>query len=272
MSNAADTCYNFIKSLAKIALESRKGVPFKGINRDTVIVMGNGPSLADVIGHKLDTLRKHDTIAVNFAALSPALFSIKPRYYVLADPHFFSTPEPGGNLEKLRDAFDRIDWPMTLFVPNGADASCYQRAGIDIVRFNAVGVEGPKIFTHAVFRHGLGMPRPRNVLIPSIMLAIASGYRRIIITGADHSWMKTISVTDDNEVVSVQPHFYAESDSEQKRIRHDYSNRPLHDVVESFAVAFRSYHEIASYARKLGVEILNATPGSFIDAFPRAEL
>ena len=164
MSNAADTCYNFIKSLAKIALESRKGVPFKGINRDTVIVMGNGPSLADVIGHKLDTLRKHDTIAVNFAALSPALFSIKPRYYVLADPHFFSTPEPGGNLEKLRDAFDRIDWPMTLFVPNGADASCYQRAGIDIVRFNAVGVEGPKRFTHAVFRHGLGMPRPAMCL------------------------------------------------------------------------------------------------------------
>ena len=113
------------------------------------------------------------------------------------------------------------------------------------------------------------MPRPRNVLIPSIMLAIASGYRRIIITGADHSWMKTISVTDDNEVVSVQPHFYAESDSEQKRIRHDYSNRPLHDVVESFAVAFRSYHEIASYARKLGVEILNATPG--VSSMPSRE-
>ncbi|MDE6526840.1 MAG: hypothetical protein K2L75_06250 [Muribaculaceae bacterium] len=272
MSNTADTCYNFIKSIGKIALHSRKGVPFRGIHHDTVIVMGNGPSLADVIENKLDILKKHDTIAVNFAALSDALFDIKPGYYVLAAPHFCSTGMPGDNLDLLQKAFDRIDWLMTLFVPNGVDASRYKRPGITIRKFNAVGIEGPTGFTHAAFCRGLGMPRPRNVLIPAIMLAIAEGYKRIIIVGADHSWMKTISVTDENEVVSIQPHFYTETNSETERIRHDYRSRKLHDVVESFAVAFRSYHEIASYARALGIEIFNATPGSFIDAFERCRL
>lgn len=271
--STADSCYNFVKSLCKIALQSRKGQPFRGIRHDRpIIVMGNGPSLADTIENRLDVLRSHDTMAVNFAALSPALFDIRPRYYVLADPHFFTEPESGGNLEKLREAFASIDWPMTLYVPNGVDARCYATKYIAIERFNAVGVEGPKAFTHRAFRRGLGMPRPRNVLIPSIMLAIAAGYRKVVIVGADHTWMKTLSVTDANEVVSVQPHFYAESEAEEKRIRHDYRNRPLYDVVESFAVAFRSYHEIAAYAQSIGVEIFNATPGSYIDAFPRTTL
>ena len=116
------------------------------------------------------------------------------------------------------------------------------------------------------------MPRPRNVLIPSIMLAIRSGYKRIGIAGADHSWSRSLSVTEDNEVVSVQPHFYAEDSREEDRVRHEYRGIRLHSIMESFAVAFRSYHVIADYARSKGVEIWNLTPGSFIDAFPRQDL
>ena len=118
----------------------------------------------------------------------------------------------------------------------------------------------------------MGMPRPRNVLIPAIMLAIATGYTDISIVGADHSWMTSLSVTDENEVVSIQPHFYADSDHEQARVRHEYRGYRLHQIVESFAIAFRSYHHIADYAASRGVKIYNATPGSFLDAFPRRPL
>lgn len=119
---------------------------------------------------------------------------------------------------------------------------------------------------------GMAMPRPRNVLIPSLMLAIAMGYAEIVVVGADHTWMQTLSVTDDNEVVSVQPHFYNDGKEEQARVRHEYRNYRLHQIVESFAVAFKSYHDIANFATSRGVSIINATPGSFIDAFPRGSL
>lgn len=36
-------------------------------------------------------------------------------------------------------------------------------------------------------------------------------------------------------------------------------------------IAFRSYWHIADYARSRGIEIINATPGSMIDAFPRRD-
>ena len=118
----------------------------------------------------------------------------------------------------------------------------------------------------------LGMPRPRNVLIPAIMTGIWSGFKEIYIIGADHSWMNTICVNEHNEVESRQPHFYQDNEHELKRIKVDYVHRPLHEVVHSFYVAFRAYHQIQRYASTAGVAIYNSTPGSFIDAFTRKSL
>ena len=106
----------------------------------------------------------------------------------------------------------------------------------------------------------------------TLMLAIAAGFKTVYVAGADHSWMKTISVDDDNHVVSIQPHFYKDSDNEHARVRKDYMNYPLHQIVYSFYVAFRSYHTLQAYALSRGVNIYNITPGSFIDAFPRKKI
>ncbi|MDE7120512.1 MAG: hypothetical protein K2O10_07865, partial [Muribaculaceae bacterium] len=116
---------------------------------------------------------------------------------------------------------------------------------------------------------GAGMPRPRNVLIPSLMLAIAMGYRDITVLGADHGWLSTLSVTDDNRVVSVQPHFYKADKNEEQRVSAVYGTLRLDQVLESMTIAFRAYHSIERYARRKGARIYNATPGSMIDAFKR---
>ena len=123
-----------------------------------------------------------------------------------------------------------------------------------------------------IYRLGLGMPRPRNVLIPSIMLAINSGYRRVYVAGADHSWTQTLWVDEDNRVVSIQPHFYQDNEEEKKRVATEYHNYPLHQILQSLYIAFRSYFDIADYAKSRNVEIINITPESFIDAFPRMKL
>jgi len=262
-----------IKGLTKIALLSRPSSSLRGrAEGDRLIIMANGPSLADTISHSFATLKSTPTMAVNFAAIAPEFSELKPRYYVLADPHFFSEKEDI-NLDKLRKSLAAVDWDMTLLVPVTFAKKARQLYGnLDIATFNAVGIEGFSSLCHAAYSAGLAMPRPRNVLIPSIMLGIALGYKEIVITGADHSWMKTLSVTDDNEVVSIQPHFYADGKEELTRVRHEYRNYRLHQIVDSFAVAFRSYHLIADYAASKGVRIINATPGSFIDAFPRGSI
>ncbi|MDO4320347.1 MAG: hypothetical protein Q4C34_07200 [Bacteroidales bacterium] len=264
-----------LKSVVKMLLQSRPVCPPPHGAGERVIVLANGPSLNDTIARHRDIILRTPAIAVNFFANTPYFAELHPRYYVLADPHFF-TAVGNDNVDRLWESIARADWPMTLCVPVSRLAETRRRLGdrgmVSVATFNPVGVEGFPALERLAFSKGWGMPRPRNVLIPSIMVAIAAGYKKIYLTGTDHSWLETIRVTDANHVVSVQPHFYEDSTSEHERITTEYKGYRLHDILHSFYTAFRSYHAIERYARRAGIEIYNATPGSYIDAFERRSL
>lgn len=265
IQNVADT----ITAIGKIILLSRPVRLMRTNGRSPIIIMGNGPSLRQTIDSSLPILQHNDTLAVNFAANTPEFTEIKPRYYVLADPHFFNAENK--NVDRLIESLNKVDWNMTLFLPRKANAPV-NNPNIKIERFNMVGIDGATCLRNAAFRHRLAMPRPRNVLIPSIMIAIWLGYKQIYITGADHSWMQTISVNNNNEVVSVQPHFYKDDEKEIKRVNTEYMRYPLHKIIHSFYTAFKAYHDIEAFAETCGTDIFNSTPESFIDAFRRKTL
>lgn len=267
------------KSIAKMAVLSRPVASgLRSARKDgkggSIIIMGNGPSLAADIANHADRLSAGPAMAVNFAACAPEFRSMRPAYYIMIDPHFFSG-KPDPNLCRLWEAIAQVDWPMTLIVPRKdrkrLPPGVLANKCIGLASVNPVAVEGYRWLESMAYSSGLGMPRPRNVLIPAIMAAVVIGYRRIYLCGADHSWLKTISVDDDNCVVSIQPHFYKDDERELKRQRKDYMNYPLHRILESFSIAFASYHRMQRYALKKGIEIYNATPGSYIDAFLRRE-
>lgn len=262
-----------LKGCAKLMLQSHK-VNFTRCNREKpLVVLGNGPSLKETIEKHSDKLREYDTMAVNFAANAPEFEFLKPEYYILADPHFFDNPDDS-NVARLIANIQKVDWPLTIFLPFGARRRCALKKTqwLNIEFYNAIGVEGFRKFTDIVYSSGRAMPRPRNVLIPAIMTGITMGYKEIYITGADHSWTKTLSVDNENRVVSIQPHFYKEDEREMRRISKEYLKHKLHNILYSFYLAFRSYHVIEDYASRLGIKIYNATLESFIDAFPRKSL
>ncbi len=240
---------------------------------EKVIIMGNGPSLSATIAQYPDVLASHPLLAVNFAANAPEFFTLRPQYYVLADPYFFAVKENTA-ASSLMKHFEEINWEMTLFIPVKAKktAISIKNNFINIQYFNAIGVEGFDWLENFAYSHGYGMPRPRNVLIPSIMITMALGYKNIYITGADHSWTQTLSVNERNEVVSIQPHFYKDDENEEARVKTEYLKYPLHQIIHSFYVAFKSYFTIRRYATYRKVNIYNATPDSFIDAFERRPL
>lgn len=272
------TAAQSFKSITKILMLTKRASITNAADDTShpLIIMANGPSLAKTLEHHADALRDAITMAVNFAASTEMFNLIKPRYYILADPHFFSNTEADQNLMRLYETLGAVDWPMTLIVPvkyaGMLPRPVQNNKNISVATINAVGIEGWKWLTRAAYSSGRGMPRPRNVLIAAIMAGIQMGFRKIYITGADHSWMQTISVNENNEVVSVQPHFYKDNDKELKRINTSYLHYPLHQIVHSFYVAFKAYHDIRAYADSRGINIYNATSGSFIDAFDRREL
>lgn len=263
-----------IASLVKVALMSKGSSMASDEGKDReLVILGNGPSLRKTIDEDLRWLVNHDLMAVNFAAFSDEFFKLRPRYYILADGHFFNSVQTDGNVKRLWKNFGRVTWNMTLLLPTRfkhfAKPLLMDAKDIKVRYFNLTPIDGFKWLKHFLFSLGAGMPRPRNVMIPAIMEGIRLGYKKIYLCGADHSWTKTLDVDNENFVISIQPHFYEDNEEENKRVRETYKSLKLHDVLGSMTIAFRSYWEIAGYARKKRVEIINASPGSMIDAFPR---
>ena len=241
-----------LASLLKIALMSHRPTKRSGERHDTIIIMGNGPSLRDAMEHDMDVLTSYPRLAVNFSALTPDFRKLRPDYYILADIAFFMK-EKTGNVPALWQELASVDWPMTLFLPATARRMAEVRAlppDVTVKYYNLTPAEGFRWLMHPIYDSGLAMPRPRNVLIPSIMSAMREGFRRIVLIGADHNWSKTL----------------------WRRAEEIFRNVRLHEVYENYAIAFRSYHNLKAYTDRRGIEILNATPGSFIDAFPRITL
>lgn len=237
----------------------------------TLIVMGNGPSLRQTIEKNRDALAAHDTMAVNFAANTPEYFTIRPRHYILADPLFFTTEEP--NVVSLVENLAKTDWPMTLHIPAGSwKKDALKNDNITLQYYNLTPGEGYDALCHTLYDASLALPRPRNVLIPALMEGIREGYEEIYIVGADHTWIHSLYVDDDNRVMSVQPHFYKDDPRELERQARMFAGLRLHNILESMTIAFRSYHAVRKYADRKGVRIYNSTPGSLIDAFTRKPL
>ncbi len=263
-----------LASFIKIPIMSRRPSPKSRDRKDTIIIMGNGPSLRDAMEQDRDVLMSYPRLAVNLSALTPDFRDLRPDYYILADIAFF-LKEKTGKVPQLWEALRSVDWQMTLFLPATARKMPEVKslpANITLKFYNLTPAEGFRCVMHPLYDSGLAMPRPRNVLIPSIISSMREGFRKIVLIGADHNWSKTLWVTERNRVVSVQPHFYKDDDAELRRAEEIFKNVHIHDVYENYAIAFRSYFNVKAYADRRGVEILNATPGSFIDAFPRIRL
>lgn len=273
VKNFFSQLWQTLLSILKIAMQSRPSTPLPhpapGINE--LVVLGNGPSLRPFIEEKSTFFEGRELMAVNYAVLSTYFAQLKPRYYLLADPAFFNEAQHRDKV--FSHLGETVDWEMHLFLSSSARSLrewkpfLQARPNIRIHYFNMTPVEGFPFFTHFVYKRGWGMPRPRNVLIPSIMTALRMDFRTIYVAGADHSWMREYWVNDENRVVEDLNHFYDKGSS----VRY-VSPYPLHVLLESMATAFRSYHVIQSYALTQGKRILNITEGSYIDAFERLKI
>ena len=263
-----------LASLGKVILRSKRPSPAGKPTDRPLIIMGNGPSLRSFIDAGPELREGYELMAVNFAANAPEFRELRPQMYILADPHFFNGRSTDSNVARLWETLSAVSWPMTLWLPLGHKAMAWPMLGslpdnVAVKWFNLTPLEGKGALVRLLMKTGFGMPRPRNVLIPAIMTSLHAGYREIYLVGADHTWSQSLWVDDKIRVVSVQPHFYKDNEKEADRVASEYAGYHLHDILGSLTIAFRSYFDIADHASRIGARIINATPGSFIDAFPR---
>jgi len=283
LSNLILTC----KSLFKIATGSKCfSQSYFDIqnNQKEIVILANGPSLNDTITQRRQLLENKRLIAVNAFATSSLYEELKPEYYVIADPQFWNNnPIEGVNnfRDKMLDAISlKTSWPLSMFVPYEAKNKTTlfkllnSNKNIKPIYYNKTTIKGFRHFVNWCFKIGLGIPRPQNVLVPSLILAINMGFRKIYIAGADHSWHETLAIDNDNRLCISQYHFYDKGKVELKPINDIFTGKPthIHQQFESLAITFRNYHIIEKYACYRKAKIYNASEKSYIDAFERIQL
>lgn len=245
-------------------------------------VLGNGPSLAMDLKDGIDILSTGDVVCVNAFAETDLYEKIQPKYYVLADPGYWTTAGPENYVASRKSMFDQIlsktSWPLIIYVPIAAknlfEATFSRAQNIRLSFYSATPLQGTKEILNILYDLGLGMPQPQNVLIPALFLPLRLGYKKIILLGADHSWHETLVVDDANRVCVRHPHFY-DTDAKLRPFGmgvmegHGEKLFTMDAAFYAFAKMFEGYWKLEEYAKYLGAQVYNASSVTFIDAFKR---
>lgn len=274
---------NSLISVIRILLLSKFKVAIKKQYDGDVVILGNGPSLPATIAAHRKFLEGKQLLCVNLFSDTDHFEQLKPKHYVVVSPNMWSGKPDPRTVENRRKVWSSLakktSWPMQLYLPYEADRTkdwkeiIRSNANIRVVYFNRTPVDGHGFLRHFLFKKGYGMPRPHNVIIPSLFLSVNLGFDEIYLIGADHSWLPETSVDDENNVLVCQKHFYDENEARPEgMIKNNEGLRKLHEVLEKWMISFKSYFIIREYAESQNVKIWNATPGSFIDAFDRIKL
>jgi len=246
------------------------------------IILGNGPSLDNSIHEYEDELHNYELICVNMFPVTKLYIKLKPKYLVIVAPELWMEDVNEEEKKKSELLFNAIvnftTWKLNLIVPVLAKKSSWmnllrENKFININFINTVPIEGFKWFKHAMFKRYVGMPRPHNVLIPSILLAINLDFREVYLLGADHSWLPEIKVDNSNNVLMGQKHFYDYEPAHAKPMTiRGKGKRNMHELLHKFVHTFHAYFILEKFAKNNNTRIFNATPVSYIDAFERKKL
>lgn len=217
---------------------------------DTIYICGMGPSLADVDLDRLIGIQA-DTLVVNSFVKMAETTKLTPSYYLMADAVFVGSrlrPTLDGAVEK---------YPNSKFIWNSSlpflDSSLLNYAcdKYFLAMYNGY-YNAPKTINIRKV-----MPAFGNCICAAIAFAIGVGYKKIILLGCDFN-----SFAFPHEV-----HCYdgGKENKAARRISLD---------VELFCYSFDAtvHMNLSKMARNNGIQIINATRGSLIDAYEKIDM
>ena len=244
-------------------------------------MLANGPSLKKDLACYRGPMELADRLAVNFALVSPEVVDLRPTIYLLSDPAFFMpvsdvAPALRDKMVRLRDMLlTRVTWPMTLVVPDTALNSDLIKAlsvrpNISVVTYWR-GIPVPEdIVDFDGWMRNRYAPPSQNVINTALYLGVVWRYREVILLGADTSFHAMLRLDQQtNRPYIENEHFYG---SERQYLYRDEAHTIPQKLSEQFtciATAFRWYDKLREFADWAGVEIVNASSFSWIDAFER---
>lgn len=273
-------------SLLKAAIRGRHATRLPDRQRPVCSVLGNGPSLNESLADQFDFIRQTEIVCVNNFAHADVFLRLRPQNYVISDPNYFVFTEQTTDRDDIRKTLSifqhHVDWPMFLYVPHFAKDSYLlteierSNSQIKVVYFNYTVVRGFQKLTYWLYAKGLGMPQAQTVIIAALTLMINRKFDTIYLFGADTSWHEQIRLNDQNQLLIKQIHFYdTPKDLTHQPVYSDAQRQRTFSMASQFLSlhkVFRGYEVLRNYADYRGVQVINASAKSYIDAFERTPI
>ena len=218
-------------------------------------IIGNGPSINQ---QNLLPLEKELTIVVNDFFLGEIAPKIRPDYWLIADPLYWTEAEK--YLFRLTRGVLDISPATKLLMPCAA-YSTLSKAPLevsgtpyffqyDLAGDYSRGIPAEIDFARPIPSYG------QNILSVALMLAFSLGCTPIFLVGFDHSWW---AWTEDDTSYS---RFYQDSIAFELPMSLDEIE--VTNTVQKF-----EYLQLLNYARRHSFDIFNATAGGYLETFPR---
>lgn len=272
-------------SLLKVAIRGRHATRLPDRQLPTCSVLGNGPSLNESLADQFDFIRQTEIVCVNNFAHAEIFIQLRPQDYVISDPNYFVFTEQTTDRDDIRKTLSifqkQVTWPMFLYVPHFAKGSYLlnviekSNPQIKVIYFNYTVVRGFQKLTYWLYSKGLGMPQAQTVIIAALTLMINRKFDTIYLFGADTSWHEQIRLNDQNQLLIKQIHFYDKpKDLTHQPVYSDAQRQRTFSMASQFLSlhkVFRGYEVLRNYADYRGVQLINASAKSYIDAFERAQ-
>lgn len=209
----------------------------------TAFLLGSGPSMASC---DLSLLAQATTFCTNLFPVHIPVEQLNPSYYCAYDPGYV---QPSPHPPWLAALHARPQ--LVKFLP-----ASWRHLGLDLaarwIRLNDAPLEKAARFSWDP-AHGFldGATVMLNLCLP---LAFWMGFRRIVLLGCECSY------------AGASPYFYPASQHVPGRFHDSTAGTSwTHRVLAGFAL-------VDAEASRLGVEILNATPGGVLEQFPKVSL
>lgn len=250
-------------------------------NNDECVLFANGPSLVEVLKDlNIEDFRNKDFGFVNYLATEPCFIILKPKFYVLSDEQFFIDNHPLSEKAKfMLKTMDRnTSWPMLLLIPycfykTGKIQTLISNKNIKIIPFHHYAILGPIRLRFKFYAMGLGNGEFGTVIQNAIYCSINMGYKKIHLYGVDHNFFDNLVLDDNNILCQNYTHFYLNNGDKKinlKKITYvDGTPKMVHQFLFEYAQLFYGHHFLNKYAQYRGVEILNHTKTTLIDAYKR---
>ena len=246
-------------------------------NTSDITIFGNGPSLN--IDIQLVESFGDNVMVVNSFVNSTFFKKIRPNYYIITDPGFFLKTEDKRllNIQKqLISAISKdLSWEIQFIIPKkfyNSDTVIFLRKNkyVNVITYkDKPTIGGFEWINNHLYKFNFANPHYQNILIASIFLSMKLRFKKIIIYGADHSWHEDLYLSDNNILFRNDKHFNSNLTSRPLQIKLKNKSMDVSRQFDDLSRVFRTYHQIQNYASKNGVEIINKSSKTWIDAFKR---